>query len=199
MSDPVQSFSAGSATPRQDLPELTPEQIFIISDMIHAWIDREKKGEFRQSFRTDCKRLLATVMRAPEPDIVAMRAALMEIRFIANGSGNPRTMIAKIFDIATRGSRGEYQQQVTNSRIFTGAGLNDDDEGSVSAAQSSQDLEPVAFINARLTDLAEANALYGKDQRLNAPDKIARNDREISWLKDLRSLVVSSTHCGSGK
>lgn len=72
-------------------------------------------------------------------------------------------------------------------------------EGLLAVAQSSQDLEPVAFINARLTDLAEANALYGKDQRLNAPDKIARNDREISWLKDLRSLVVSSTHCGSGK
>src|SRR5687768_5014844 len=50
--------------------------------------------------------------------------------------------------------------------------------------------DPIAFINARLTDLAEANALYGKDQRLNAPDKIARNDREISWLKDLRTVIV---------
>lgn len=49
-----------------------------------------------------------------------------------------------------------------------------------------------AFVETRLTDLAEANALYGKDQRLSAPDKIARNDREISWLKDLRSLIVSS-------
>lgn len=50
--------------------------------------------------------------------------------------------------------------------------------------------DPIAFIEARLTDLAEANTLYGKDQQLGAPDKIARNDREISWLKDLRSMIV---------
>lgn len=50
---------------------------------------------------------------------------------------------------------------------------------------------PTAFIDARLTDLAEANALYGKDHRLGAPDKIARNDREISWLKDVRSIIVT--------
>ena len=49
---------------------------------------------------------------------------------------------------------------------------------------------PLAFIDARLQDLAEANALYGKDNRLSAPDKIARTDREISWLKDLRSMLV---------
>lgn len=53
--------------------------------------------------------------------------------------------------------------------------------------------EPVRFIDARLEDLAEANALYGKDQRLGAPDKIARNDREISWLKDLRSLILTAS------
>lgn len=51
--------------------------------------------------------------------------------------------------------------------------------------------EPVAFINRRLEDLAEANAIYGKDHRLGAPDKIARNDREISWLKDLRSVIAT--------
>jgi hypothetical protein len=51
--------------------------------------------------------------------------------------------------------------------------------------------EAVTTINARLEDLAEANALYGKDQRLGAPDKIARNDREISWLKDLRSIICN--------
>jgi hypothetical protein len=39
--------------------ELTPEQIFIVNDMIHAWI--EDKREYRQAFRNDCKRLLATV------------------------------------------------------------------------------------------------------------------------------------------
>lgn len=50
--------------------------------------------------------------------------------------------------------------------------------------------DPTTFINARLTDLAEANALYGKDQRLGAPDKVARNDREISWLKDLRTIIA---------
>jgi hypothetical protein len=51
--------------------------------------------------------------------------------------------------------------------------------------------EPIAMINRRLEDLAEANAIYGNDQRLSAPDKIARNDREISWLKDLRSTIAS--------
>jgi hypothetical protein len=56
-------------------------------------------------------------------------------------------------------------------------------------AQCSAASEPVAFINNRLADLAEANALYGKDQRLSAPDKIARNEREISWLKELRSII----------
>ncbi len=52
------------------------------------------------------------------------------------------------------------------------------------------DREAIARLNERLADLAEANALYGKDQRLNAPDKIARNDREIAWLKDLRSILA---------
>jgi hypothetical protein len=51
--------------------------------------------------------------------------------------------------------------------------------------------EPVAFINARLADLAEANAIYGKDQRLDAPNKVARNEREISWLKELRSIILT--------
>ncbi|MGM4987376.1 hypothetical protein [Tardiphaga sp. 841_E9_N1_2] len=46
-----------------------------------------------------------------------------------------------------------------------------------------------AHINARLEDLATANALYGKDNRLSAPEKIERNNREISWLKDLRSIL----------
>lgn len=50
-------------------------------------------------------------------------------------------------------------------------------------------MNPLAFIDARLEDLAEANAIYGKDTRLGAPDKIARNNREISWLKDLRSMI----------
>jgi hypothetical protein len=52
----------------------------------------------------------------------------------------------------------------------------------------------IAIIDRRLEDLAEANALYGKDQRLSVPDKIARNEREISWLKDLRSELVMSGH-----
>ena len=52
--------------------------------------------------------------------------------------------------------------------------------------------EAKRLINERLEDLQTANALYGKDQRLSAPDKVARNDREISWLKDLRSYLSAS-------
>jgi hypothetical protein len=40
--------------------DLTPEQVWLVNDMIHAWIDPEKKAEFREAFRNDCKRLLAT-------------------------------------------------------------------------------------------------------------------------------------------
>lgn len=58
--------------------------------------------------------------------------------------------------------------------------------------------EPVAFIDRRLEDLAEANALYGKDQRLGAPDKVARNDREISWLKDLISIILTTPPSNQG-
>jgi len=65
------------------------------------------------------------------------------------------------------------------------------DSAKASAGTAS---ELVAFINSRLADLAEANALYGKDQRLGAPDKIARNDCEILWLKDLRSIIVTVDH-----
>lgn len=54
MTDSHNACSAGSV-------DLTPEQVYLINDMIHAWIDREKKAEFRQAFRNDCKRLLATV------------------------------------------------------------------------------------------------------------------------------------------
>ena len=39
---------------------LTPEQIAVVNDMIHAWLDPDKNGEFREAFRNDCKRLLAT-------------------------------------------------------------------------------------------------------------------------------------------
>jgi len=60
----------------------------------------------------------------------------------------------------------------------------------VAATPLDLSVDPIAFINRRLEDLAEANAIYGKDHRLNAPDKTARNDREISWLKDLRSMVA---------
>lgn len=47
---------------------LTPEQIFIINDMIHAWIDENKIGEFREAFRNDCKRLLKTAVAPSSPD-----------------------------------------------------------------------------------------------------------------------------------
>jgi hypothetical protein len=57
---------------------------------------------------------------------------------------------------------------------------------------SQKELEPVAFINRRLEDLAEANAIYGKDQRLDAQSKVERNNREISWLKDLRSIFAAT-------
>lgn len=49
--------------------------------------------------------------------------------------------------------------------------------------------EAKRLVNERLEDLATANALYSKDQRLTTADKIARNEREISWLKDLRSAI----------
>ena len=42
--------------------ELTPEQIYLINDMINSWIDDPK--QFRQAFREDCKRLLATRVRS---------------------------------------------------------------------------------------------------------------------------------------
>lgn len=53
--------------------------------------------------------------------------------------------------------------------------------------------EAKRLINDRLEDLATANALYGKDLRLSAPDKIERNNREITWLKDLRSYLALSS------
>lgn len=65
---------------------------------------------------------------------------------------------------------------------------------SSTAGHALRSKEPIALINRRLEDLAEANAIYGNDQRLNAPDMVARNDREISWLKDLRSELVPSGH-----
>lgn len=38
----------------------------------------------------------------------AMLAALLDIRRIANGAGNQRTIINRIYEIATLASRGEY-------------------------------------------------------------------------------------------
>lgn len=52
--------------------------------------------------------------------------------------------------------------------------------------------EALDLIAARLVDLAGANALYGKDNRLSAPEKIERNNREITWLKDLRSTIKTA-------
>lgn len=57
-------------------------------------------------------------------------------------------------------------------------------------ASSGEVRGAMAFIGKRLEDLAEANALYGKERHLSTPDKIARNNREISWLKDLRSILA---------
>lgn len=40
--------------------KLTPLQIRLINDMIHAWIAPEEKKKFREAFREDCKKLLAS-------------------------------------------------------------------------------------------------------------------------------------------
>ena len=56
--------SAGGEQSEVQTDKLTPEQVYLINDMIHAWFDPEKKGEFRQAFRNDCKQLLATSTRA---------------------------------------------------------------------------------------------------------------------------------------
>ena len=42
--------------------DLTPEQIFLINDMIKAWLPEDQVAEFRQAFRNDCKRLLASAL-----------------------------------------------------------------------------------------------------------------------------------------
>jgi hypothetical protein len=60
-SEPLVTTASAPSDPAQELEAvaLTPEQIFLINDMIHAWV--EDKAEYRESFRSDCKRLLATV------------------------------------------------------------------------------------------------------------------------------------------
>ena len=55
----------------------------------------------------------------------------------------------------------------------------------------TDNLDPVACINRRLEDLEEANALYERDKLYREPE-IARNNREISCLKDIRSLLLTS-------
>lgn len=45
--------------------ELSPEQLFIINDMTHAWI--ENPIRYRMAFRSDCKRLLASAFSPHEP------------------------------------------------------------------------------------------------------------------------------------
>lgn len=46
--------------------DLTPEQIFLINDMLKAWFTSEQIIEFRGAFRSDCKRLLATTLTVKE-------------------------------------------------------------------------------------------------------------------------------------
>ena len=49
----------------------------------------------------------------------------------------------------------------------------------------------VAYINRRIEDLVGENALYDRDMAWRKPE-IARNNREISCLKDIRSLLLTS-------
>lgn len=57
----------------------------------------------------------------------------------------------------------------------------------------------LGMIADRLCDLNQANAQLGSDPRLSSPDWIARNDREKSWLRDLRSTLVLSRDPGEAK
>jgi hypothetical protein len=60
-----------------------------------------------------------------------------------------------------------------------------------SAPAPAPDREEVfKAIDDRLADLREANEIFRKDSRLSAQDGIHRNDREIRFLKDLRSEVI---------
>jgi hypothetical protein len=62
---------------------LTPEQISLINDMIHAWV--EDKAKYRQAFRNDCKRLLAThPAKAVDTEAVKRFAAVVRVMESAN-------------------------------------------------------------------------------------------------------------------
>lgn len=72
------------------------------------------RGDWSKSSRVDRERYtarsraaLTAALEAGAVELKAMRNALMEIRSIANGSGNPRSNLDKIYGVATRACRSE--------------------------------------------------------------------------------------------
>lgn len=61
------AYEPAPAAPTLEEIELTPEQVFLINDMMKAWLGTDliaENREYRESFRNDCKRLLATQSQA---------------------------------------------------------------------------------------------------------------------------------------
>lgn len=56
--------------------------------------------------------------------------------------------------------------------------------------------EAIARINERLADLVGANEVHAKRMLLSDENAIARNNREASWLKDLRSILALKPRAG---
>ncbi|MCA6114292.1 hypothetical protein J6524_05025 [Bradyrhizobium sp. WSM 1738] len=59
-------------------------------------------------------------------------------------------------------------------------------------AQSQDASEPVELIDKRLADLREANEIFRKSSWCRSSD-IQRNDREIRWLIDLRTILLTGS------
>lgn len=87
--------------------ELTPEQIAIINDMVCAWV--EDKVRYRQAFKNDCKRLLATC----EPKVRVLDAQILRETL----SYDPET---GIFRWLTRASKNTIVGSVAGTVLSNG-------------------------------------------------------------------------------
>jgi hypothetical protein len=75
--------SLSPAPSQERVDELTPEQISIVNDMICAWIGEDERAQYREAFRSDCKRLLKTVAPSrpsANAEAVRLREALTAAR-----------------------------------------------------------------------------------------------------------------------
>lgn len=95
-----------------ELPRCMPDmpiQTFVFTAPQIVQIVAERWVQFEPTGWAEMQKANAAFIVKAVNNYDALMKAMVDIRRIANGAGNPRTIISRIYDIATRASRLEFE------------------------------------------------------------------------------------------